>query len=178
VQCLPNERSLARSFSGSAGHQVSAVARRAAVGFAVAGVLLAIGACGSSQVKEKLVADTTTTETQTVTEPARTVTTPARTETVTKTKTTTAPGRTTTIQSNTTTVKVSPTTTASAKPSSGGIPAWAWVLIGAGAVLLVVAIFMIGRSRGARAPDTTGPTTPTGPSGSAMPPRGPPEDPI
>jgi cytoskeletal protein RodZ len=143
----------------------------------IAGVLLALGACGSGQVKEKLVADTTTTETQTVTEPARTVTTPARTDTVTKTETTTAPGRTTTIQSNTTTVKVTPTT-ASAKQSSGDIPAWAWVLIGAGAVLLVVAVFMIGRSRGARARDTAGPTTPTHPSDSAMPPRGPPEDPI
>ncbi len=154
-----------------------AVARRAAVGLGVAGVLLALGACGSGQVKEKLVANTTTTKTQTVTEPARTVTAPGRTETVTKTETATAPGRTTTIQSNTTTVKVTPTT-ASAEESSGGLPAWAWVLIGAGAVLLVVAIFMIGRSRGTRARDATAPPGSTGPPDSAMPPRGPPEDPI
>jgi cobalamin biosynthesis Mg chelatase CobN len=141
-------------------------------------VLSALGACGSDQVKEKLVAATTTTETRTVTEPARTVTTPARTETVTKTKTTTAPGRTTTVQSNTTTVEIKPTTTTSGKQSSGGIPAWGWVLIGAGAVLLVVAIFMIGRTRGARARDANGARDPSRPPQSAIPPRGPPDDPI
>ena len=48
--------------------------------------------------------------------------------------------------------------------SSGGIPAWAWVLIGAGAVLLVVAIFMIGRSRGTRARDATDPARPDRPA--------------
>jgi hypothetical protein len=141
-------------------------------------MLLALGACGSNQVKEKLVAATTTTETRTVTEPARTVTTPARTETVTKTKTTTAPGRTTTLQSNTTTVEVKPTSTTSGTQSSGGIPGWAWVLIGAGAVLLVVAIFMIGRTRGAQARDADGARDPSRPSDSAMRPGGPPEDPI
>jgi hypothetical protein len=135
--------------------------------------------CGSSQVKATLAADTTTTETKTVTEPARTVTTPARTET----KTVTEPGRTTTIESHTTTVAVKPTTSTTAAGSSGGLPGWAWVLIGAGAVLLVVAIFMIGRSHGERRRDT-GPARPdrpgpgTGWDQPPAPPREPPEDPI
>jgi hypothetical protein len=45
-------------------------------------------------------------------------------------------------------------------------------------VLLVVAIFMIGRSRGARAREATTAADPSRPPDSAMPPRGPPEDPI
>jgi hypothetical protein len=60
-------------------------------------------------------------------------------------------------------------------------------LIGAGAVLLVVAIFMIGRSHGQRHRDTgpggraTEPVRPGPGSGwdqPTAPPRGPPEDPI
>jgi hypothetical protein len=145
---------------------------------ALMAVLTLLGACGSNQAKEKLAlaADTTTTETRTVTEPARTVTTPARTET----KTVTEPGRTTTIESHTTTVAVKPTTSTNGGGSSGDIPGWAWVLIGAGAVLLAVAIFMIGRSHGKRSPDT-GPARPGPASGWDQPPqpsRGPPEDPI
>jgi hypothetical protein len=155
-------------------------------------VLSLLAACGSGSVaqkaenaastatgaaKEKLVAATTTTTTETVTQPAETVTQPARTQTVTRTETTTVPGNTTSIQSNTTSVKVSPTTT-SGKQSSGGIPSWGWMLIGAGAALLLVAIFMIGRARGARARDAAGATAPSRPPDSAMPPRGPPEDPI
>lgn len=143
-------------------------------------------ACGSDQAKEKLALAADTTTTETVTEPARTVTAPARTETVTKTETKTAPGRTTTIQSNTTTVKVNPTTSTNGGESSGGIPSWAWVLIGAGAVVLVVAIFMLGRTHGARSRDATGaPPAPggpydprTGPYDPRTPPSGPPEDPI
>jgi len=115
---------------------------------------------------------TTTTETvtqpaQTVTRPAKTVTEPAQTQTVTRTETTT-------IQ-RTSTVQTTPTT---ATKSSGGIPSWGWALIGAGAVLLVVAIFMIGRTRGARSRDTTAAGAPSRPPDSELPPRGPPEDPI
>ncbi|MGZ4185115.1 MAG: hypothetical protein ACXVUE_18960 [Solirubrobacteraceae bacterium] len=142
----------------------------------VIGALSLLCACGSNQVKAKLAADTTTTETKTVTEPARTVTTPARTET----KTVTEPGRTTTIESHTTTVAVKPTTSTTGQGSSGGIPSWGWILIGAGAVLLVVAIFMIGRSHGERRRDI-GPARP-GPRSDRdqppAPPRGPPQDPI
>jgi hypothetical protein len=125
--------------------------------------------------KEQLVAATTTTKT--VTQPAKTVTEPARTQTVTRTETTTLPGNTTTISSHTTSVKVNPTTT-SDKESSGSIPAWGWVLIGVGAVLLVVAIFMIGRSRGARARDAAAASGPSRPPDAGVPPRGPPNDPI
>ena len=150
----------------------SAVARRGAIAFAVTAMLALLGACGSSQVTGKLVADTTTTETKTVTEPARTVTTPARTET----KTVTEPGRTTTVESHTTTVAVKPTTSTSGG-SSGDIPSWAWVLIGAGAVALVVAIFMVGRTHGQRRRDAQpGPGYAT--EQPPTPPRGPPEDPI
>jgi hypothetical protein len=159
-------------------------ARRGVGALAVVGLLMLLAGCGSSQVKEKLVlaADTTTTETQTVTEPARTVTAPARTETVTKTETKTEPGKTTTIESHTTTVAVKPTST-NGGGSSGGIPGWGWVLIGAGAVLLAVAVFMIGRSHGQRGRDT-GSAYPAGHAPGSdwdqprTPPRGPPEDPI
>ena len=150
----------------------SAAARRGASALTVIALLTLLGACGSSQVTGQLVADTTTTETQTVTEPARTVTTPAQTET----KTVTEPGRTTTIESHTTSVAVKPTTSTSGG-SSGDIPAWAWVLIGAGAVALVVAIFMMGRTHGERRRDAR-----PGPGYASdqppTPPRGPPEDPI
>jgi hypothetical protein len=139
---------------------------------AVIALLVLLGACGSNQVTGKLVADTTTTETRTVTEPARTVTEPARTET----RTVTEPGRTTTIESHTTTVAVKPTTSTSGK-SSSGIPGWGWVLIGAGAVLLVVAIFMIGRRHGERGRDPQ-PYPRSVPDQPPAPPRGPPEDPI
>jgi hypothetical protein len=124
-----------------------------------------------------LVAATTTTTTETVTQPAETVTRPAKTVTQPAQTQTVRSTKTTTVLGNTTSVQVSPTTT-SPKQSNGGIPSWGWALIGAGAVLLVVAIFMIGRARGARARDTTGPAEPSRPPDSAMPPRGPPEDPI
>ncbi|MGZ4180967.1 MAG: hypothetical protein ACXVUL_09850 [Solirubrobacteraceae bacterium] len=170
-----------------------AVARRAGVASAIIAVLALLAACGSGSVaqkaenvastatgavKGKLAAATTTTTTETVTQPAETVTEPARTRTVTRTETTTVPGKTTSIQSNTTSVQVSPTTATSGKQSSGGIPSWGWVLIGAGAALLVVAIFMIGRARGAPAREARGEAGPSRPPDSAMPPRGPPEDPI
>ena len=142
-------------------------------------VLSLVAACGSNQAKEKLALAADTTTTETVTEPVRTVTAPTRTQTVTKTETTTAPGKTTTIQSNTTSVKVNPTTSTNGGGSSGGIPSWAWVLIGAGAVVLVVAIFMLGRTHGARARDATGaPPAPGDPYDPRTPRSGPPEDPI
>ena len=166
------------------------VVRRGAASLGLAALVSLLAACGSGSVaqdakkavstatgaaKEQLVAATTTTTTETVTQPAetvtkptKTVTKPARTQTVTRTETTT-------VHSNTTTVK-EPTT--SGNQSSGGIPSWAWALIGAGAVLLVVAIFMIGRSRGARAREAPTAADPSRPPDSALPPRGPPEDPI
>jgi hypothetical protein len=166
------------------------VVHRGVAALIVAALLSLLAACGSGSVaqdaknvvstatgatNEKLVAATTTTTTETVTQPAetvtqpaKTVTEPARTQTVTRTKTAT-------VQSNTT---ATPTTATNAKQSSGGIPSWGWVLIGAGAVLLIVAIFMIGHSRGARARDTAGTPAPSRPPDSAVPPRGPPEDPI
>jgi hypothetical protein len=167
------------------------VVRRGAASLGLAVLVSLLAACGSGSVaqdaknavstatgaaKEQLVAATTTTTTETVTQPAetvtqptKTVTKPARTHTVTRTETTT-------VHSNTTTVK-EPTTT-SGNQSSGGIPSWAWALIGAGAVLLVVAIFMIGRSRGAQAREAPTTADPSRPPESALPPRGPPEDPI
>ncbi|HEV7173974.1 MAG TPA: hypothetical protein VGN29_00705 [Solirubrobacteraceae bacterium] len=169
----------------------ASMVRRGAASLGLIALLSLLAACGSGSVaqdakkavstatgaaKEQLAAATTTTTTETVTQPAetvtqptKTITKPARTQTVTRTETTT-------VHSNTTTVK-EPTTT-SGNQSSGGIPAWGWALIGAGAVLLIVAIFMIGRSRGARARETTTAADPSRPSDSAMPPRGPPEDPI
>jgi D-alanyl-D-alanine carboxypeptidase len=166
------------------------MARRVAASLGLFALLSLLAACGSGSVaqdakkavstatgaaKEQLAAATITTTTETVTQPAKTVTEPtktvtkpARTQTVTRTETTT-------VHSNTTTVK-EPTTTSGNK--SSGIPGWGWALIGAGAVLLVVAIFMIGRSRGAQAREATSATDPSRPPDSAMPPRGPPEDPI
>jgi cobalamin biosynthesis Mg chelatase CobN len=168
------------------------VVQRGVAWLAVVALLSVLAACGSGSLaqdaknaastatgaaKEQLAAATTTTTTatstrpaDTVTQSAKTVTQPARTQTITRTETTT-------VHSNTTTVKVSPATT-TGKESSGGIPSWGWALIGAGAVLLVVAIFMIGRSRGSRARDETGPPGPSRPPDSSRPPRGPPEDPI
>ena len=150
----------------------SPVARSGGIALPVVALLMLLCACGSNQVTGKLVADTTTTETKTVTEPSRTVTTPARTET----KTITEPGRTTTIESHTTTVAVKPTTSTSGN-SSSGMPAWGWALIGAGVVLLVVAIFMIGRRHGERGRDPQ-PYPRSVTDQPPAPPRGPPEDPI
>lgn len=92
----------------------------------------------------------------------RTITEPARTDTVTETSTAQSPGNTTSITNRTATVQVSPASdTSSEQSSSGGLPAWGWVLIGVGAVLLGLVMFMLGRHRS---------SPPGGPPGSPRPP--------
>jgi hypothetical protein len=84
---------------------------------------------------------TTTTDTTTATTTdttTATVTKPAQTHTVTDTTTASAPARTS-ITNNVTT----------ANQSSSGVAWWVWVLIGLGAVLLAIAIYMLGHRQGA-----------------------------
>ena len=101
----------------------------------------------------------TRTETKTITEPART-------DTVTETRTAQPPGNTTSITNRTTTVQVSPSsTTGSEQSSSSGLPAWGWVLIGLGVVLIALVMFMLGRHRSS--PRSGPPGTPHIPSQGA-----------
>ena len=92
----------------------------------------------------------TRTETQTVTEPART-------DTVTETRTEQPPGDTTNR-----TVQVTPATTTTDQSSSSGLPWWGWALIGLGAVVIGLVMFMAGRHRSSRPP--------SGPGGTPQPP--------
>jgi hypothetical protein len=113
----------------------------------------------------------TVTQTQTTTAPAKTttVTTPTQTNTVTKTQTVTTPTTTTptttTSKSNAPAAALGAATAAnrdSSKPEeSSGLPGWAWALIGAAAVALVVlsVVALRGRRKG-------GP--PDGPAGGDM----------
>lgn len=102
-------------------------------------------------------AQTTTTATDTT--PARTetrtVTGPEQTTTVTETSTE-SPGNTS-ITNRTATVQVTPVsgTATGDQSDSSGLPAWAWVLIGLGAVLIGLVMFLIGR-RGRKPPDGPG----------------------
>jgi hypothetical protein len=82
----------------------------------------------------------TRTETKTITEPART-------DTVTETSTAQEPGNTTSITNRTATVQVTPASTTTDQSDSSGLPAWGWVLIGLGAVLIGLVMFMLGRHR-------------------------------
>ena len=92
----------------------------------------------------------------------RTVTEPAKTDTVTETRTAQSPGGSTSITNRTATVQVSPTSSTSSEQSnSGGLPAWGWVLIGVGAVVLGLVMFMLGRHRS---------SPPSGPPGTPRPP--------
>ena len=94
-------------------------------GIAAAGLLAVSG----------LAADTTTTETTTTTESTTTfVTTTAPAETTTLA---------TTVQETTTQTVTAPAATTSGESSSGGTPAWVWVLVAALAVGLVVAIVLL-----------------------------------
>lgn len=88
---------------------------------------------------------TATAETKTATE-TKTITQPAQSRTVTATTTVSTPGQTTGITGNNTTVAVQPIS-ANTSDSGGGIPWWAWVLIGLGVVGVAIAIFQLGRGR-------------------------------
>jgi amino acid transporter len=68
---------------------------------------------------------------------------------VTETSAAQGPGNTTSITNRTATVQVTPATTESS--SSTGLPAWGWVLIGLGAVLIGLVMFMLGRHRSSAA---------------------------
>jgi hypothetical protein len=94
----------------------------------------------------------------------RTVTEPARTDTVTETSTP-QPTGTTSVTNRTATVQLTPasaTTTTSEPSSSSGLPWWGWALIGLGAVLIGLVMFMAGRHRSGRPPG--------GPAGTQQPP--------
>jgi hypothetical protein len=127
-----------------------------AVGATFAWVIAGLGPA-STVIAQTTTSDTgtgivTRTETKTLTEPART-------DTVTETATATAPADTTNRTLNVTT----PDTT-SGESSSGGLEWWGWALIGLGAVVIGLVMFMVGRGRS---------KPPSGPSG-APPPPGPP----
>jgi hypothetical protein len=113
------------------------------------------------------------TKTQTSTAPAKTKTetktAPAKTHTATKSVT--GPGASISVQQSTSVnalaVNGTPTTTDS---SGGGLAWWAWVLIGAGVVTVLIAIFAAGRRRGRDSNTPSGPvapgTAPAGPPGA------------
>ncbi len=128
-----------------------------ATGGALAWLVAAVGPAGpvtaattSSTTGSSGGAGLTRTETQTVTEPART-------DTVTETSTEQAPSNGATVSHHTASVQVTPVAATTSGQSSGsGLPAWGWVLIGIGAVLAAVAIFMIGRHSGKPPPGGAG----------------------
>src|SRR6516164_2917989 len=72
----------------------------------------------------------------------RTITEPATTDTVTETRTEQSPGNTT---NRTATVQVTPSDTTSSDSSSSGLEWWGWALIGLGAVVIGLVMFMVGR---------------------------------
>jgi hypothetical protein len=96
----------------------------------------------------------TRTETKTITEPART-------DTVTETSTAQPPGNTSVTNR---TVQVTPASTTTDQSSTSGLPWWGWALIGLGAVLIGLVMFMAGRHRSGRPP--------SGPAGTQPPPPG------
>lgn len=91
----------------------------------------------------------------------KTITEPARTDTVTETSTAQSPGNTTSITNRTATVQLPTSSTGSEQSSSSGLPAWGWVLIGLGVVLIGLVMFMLGRHRS---------SPPSGPPGTPRPP--------
>ena len=129
-------------------------------------VLLAVGAAlGASATGTSTAAGTTaatTTAPATTSTATRTVTAPSRTDTVTETTTASTPGATTSVTNRTATVQVTPATaTTEDQSGSSGLPAWGWALIGLGAVLIGLVMFLLGR-RGGRPP--------SGPTGAPRPP--------
>lgn len=135
-----------------------------AAGAAVAWLVTAMGPAGrvtaattDSTTSPSGGAGLTRTETKTVTEPART-------DTVTETSTEQSSSNTPSV-SHHTSVQVTPVAGTTSEQSSGsGMPAWGWVLIGVGAVLAAVAIFMVGRHSGKPPPGGAG--TPGSPAPS------------
>lgn len=92
----------------------------------------------------------------------RTVTAPSRTDTVTETTTASAPEATTSGTNRTATVQLTPATaTTEDQSGSSRLPGWGWALIGLGAVLIGLVMFLLGR-RGGRPP--------SGPTGTPQPP--------
>jgi hypothetical protein len=127
------------------------------VGAALALVIAALGPVTTGVAQTTTDTGTgivTRTETKTLTEPART-------DTVTETRTESAPANTTVTNK---TVNVTSPGTTSDQSSSSGLPAWGWALIGLGAVVIGLVMFMVGRGRQ---------RPPSGPAG-APPPPGPP----
>lgn len=122
--------------SGTLAQQASTVATNAQAKLASA-TASSTDSASSSQ--------TATAETKTATE-TKTITQPAQSRTVTATTTVSTPGQTTGITGNNTTVAVQPIS-ANTSDSGGGIPWWAWVLIGLGVVGVAIAIFQLGRGR-------------------------------
>ena len=129
------------------------------VGSALAWLVATVGPAGT--VTAATTGDTTgTTDTGggaiTRTE-TKTITEPARTDTVTETSTAQPPGNTTNR-----TVQVTPATTTTDQSSTSGLPWWGWALIGLGAVVIGLLMFMAGRHRSNRPP--------SGPGGTPQPP--------
>jgi len=129
------------------------------VGSALAWLVATVGPAGT--VTAATTGDTTgTTDTSggaiTRTE-TKTITEPARTDTVTETSTAQPPGNTTNR-----TVQVTPATTTTDQSSTSGLPWWGWALIGLGAVVIGLLMFMAGRHRSNRPP--------SGPGGTPQPP--------
>lgn len=119
----------------------------------------------------------TVTQTRTITEPAKTttVTAPTQTNTVIKTQTTTAPTSTgTTSKSNAPAVALGAAAASHNAPESkesSGLPGWAWALIGAAAVALLVWIVTAIRHRRKGSPPGPGTLPPDdGPPRPAPPP--------
>jgi hypothetical protein len=81
---------------------------------------------------------------------------------VTETTTASAPEATTSVTNRTATVQVTPATAATEDQSgSSGLPGWGWALIGLGAVLIGLVMFLLGRRGG---------HSPSGPTGTPQPP--------
>ena len=92
-----------------------------------------------------------TTSTKTVTSTrTSTVTVPGPSTTVTETKTAAAPSHATSITNNTTTLP-----SGNKNDSGTDVPAWGWIVIGLGAVLLAIVMYLVGR--GHRQPPAAGP---------------------
>lgn len=134
-----------------------------AVGAALAWLVASTGPAGMATAASTGTDTGTTTGTGAITRTeTRTITEPATTDTVTETSTAQSPGNTTAVTNRTATVQVTPAGSTTSEPSSdSGLPWWGWALIGLGAALIGLVMFMVGRHR--REP-------PSGPAGAPPPP--------